>query len=66
MLLGGVLANGESIIENKDAIAPLAIEEPIKEVEDNDENDDNANDEEIPLVHYNRSRRAVKRPCKYA
>jgi hypothetical protein len=56
---------GESVVENEDAIAPLAVEEPVEEVED-DENDDDVDDEEIPLMHYSRSRRAVKRPCRYA
>jgi hypothetical protein len=65
MLLGDVLANGESVVENEDAIAPLAVEEPVEEVEDDDENDDDADDEEIPLMHYSRLRRAVKRPCRY-
>jgi hypothetical protein len=66
MLLGDVLANGESVVENEDAIAPLAVKELVEEVEDDDENDDDANDEEIPFIHYSRSRRAVKRPCRYA
>jgi hypothetical protein len=66
MLLENALANGESIVENEDAIAPLAVEEPVEEVEDDDENDDDADDEEIPLMHYSRPRRAVKRPCRYA
>jgi hypothetical protein len=64
ILIGDILANGKSVVENKDAIAPLAVEEPAEEVEDDDENDD-ADDEEIPLMHYSRSRRAVKRPCRY-
>jgi hypothetical protein len=66
MLLGDDLANGESVVENEDAIAPLAVEEPVKKVEDDDENDDNADDEEISLMHYSRSGRVVKRPCRYA
>jgi hypothetical protein len=66
MLLGDVLANGESVVENEDDIAPLAVEEPVEEIEDDDENDDDADDEEIPIMHYSRSRRAVKRPCRYA
>jgi hypothetical protein len=59
ILLGDVLANGESVVENEDAIAPLAVEEPVEEVED-------ADDEEIQLMHYSRSVRTVKRPCRYA
>jgi hypothetical protein len=66
MLLGDGLANGESVVKDEDAIAPLAVEEPVEEVEDDDENDDDADDEEIPLMHYSRSGRAVKRPCRYA
>jgi hypothetical protein len=65
MLPGYVLANEESVVENEDAVAPLAAEEPVEEVEDDDENDDDADDEDIPLMHYSRSRRAVKRPCRY-
>jgi hypothetical protein len=29
MLLGDVLANGESVVENEDAIAPLVVEELV-------------------------------------
>jgi hypothetical protein len=65
LLLEDVLANGESVVESEDAIAPLPVEEPVEEVEDDDENDDDADDEEIPFVHYSRSRRAVKRPFIY-
>jgi hypothetical protein len=66
MLLGDVLANGESVVENEDAIAPLTVEKSVEEVEDDDENDNDADDEEIPFMHYSRSRRAFKRHSRYA
>jgi hypothetical protein len=66
MLLGDAIANGESAVENENAIAPLVVEELVEEVEDDDEDEDNADDEELPLMHYSKSGRAVKRPCRYA
>jgi hypothetical protein len=37
MLLGDALANGESAVENENAIAPPVVEELVEEVEDGDE-----------------------------
>jgi hypothetical protein len=61
MLLGNVLANGESVIENEDAIVPLAVKEPVEKVEDDDKSDDDINDEEIPFmwVYYITDGRAI-------